>query len=342
MSRNGSGTYSLPAGNPVVTGTTISTTWANNTLNDLAAAMTDSVAADGQTPMTGDLDMNSNSIKNLADPTLSQDAATKIYTDTSITAQAAISAGLYLAKASNLSDVANVTTSRANLVAAKSGANSDITSITGLTTPLAVSQGGVGAATLTANNVLLGNGTSALQAVAPSTTGNVLTSNGTTWVSSQPTTSVIKQVISTTKTDSFTSTVEDAWTDITGMSINITPSSSSNKVMIMATLSVIATDNFIRGIRLVRNSTPIAVGDDGTGFEGTTSQIFSGGNSAATTCTLPVITVDSPATTSSTNYKFQFYLESSAVIGFTLNRPQTPSASTWNVVSSITAMEILG
>lgn len=65
MSRNGTGTYSLPAGNPVVTGTTISSTWANNTLNDIANALTGSVAADGQTPMTGQLDMNSNKIKNL-------------------------------------------------------------------------------------------------------------------------------------------------------------------------------------------------------------------------------------------------------------------------------------
>jgi hypothetical protein len=39
---------------------------------------------------------------------------------------------------------------------------------------------------LTANNVLLGNGTSALQVVAPGTSGNLLTSNGTTWVSSTP------------------------------------------------------------------------------------------------------------------------------------------------------------
>ena len=76
MSRNGSGTYSLPAGNPVVTNTTISSTWANNTMNDLAAALTDSVAADGQTPMTGDLDLNTNKIVNLADPTLVQDAVT--------------------------------------------------------------------------------------------------------------------------------------------------------------------------------------------------------------------------------------------------------------------------
>lgn len=53
----------------------------------------------------------------------------------------------------------------------------------GLSATLAVASGGTGAATLTANNVLLGNGTSALQAIAPSTSGNVLTSNGTTWAS---------------------------------------------------------------------------------------------------------------------------------------------------------------
>jgi hypothetical protein len=52
------------------------------------------------------------------------------------------------------------------------------------TTP--VSAGGTGSTTLTANNVLLGNGTSALQVVAPSTAGNVLTSNGTTWASTAP------------------------------------------------------------------------------------------------------------------------------------------------------------
>lgn len=51
MARNGSGTYSLPAGNPVVTGTTISSTWANNTLNDIATALTASIANDGQTPI---------------------------------------------------------------------------------------------------------------------------------------------------------------------------------------------------------------------------------------------------------------------------------------------------
>jgi hypothetical protein len=56
--------------------------------------------------------------------------------------------------------------------------------ITGIT-DLTVADGGTGASSITANSVILGNGTSALSGnlVAPSTAGNVLTSNGTTWVS---------------------------------------------------------------------------------------------------------------------------------------------------------------
>jgi hypothetical protein len=57
---------------------------------------------------------------------------------------------------------------------------------TNVTGTLPVANGGTGAATLTANNVLLGNGTSALQAVAPGSNGNILTSNGTTWQSTAP------------------------------------------------------------------------------------------------------------------------------------------------------------
>jgi hypothetical protein len=53
------------------------------------------------------------------------------------------------------------------------------------TTP--VSAGGTGSQTLTANNVLLGNGASALQVVAPGAAGNLLTSNGTTWASTAST-----------------------------------------------------------------------------------------------------------------------------------------------------------
>jgi hypothetical protein len=57
MARNGSGVYSLPAGNPVVTGTTISSTWANSTLTDISTALTGSLASDGQTSPTANLTM---------------------------------------------------------------------------------------------------------------------------------------------------------------------------------------------------------------------------------------------------------------------------------------------
>jgi hypothetical protein len=58
-----------------------------------------------------------------------------------------------------------------------------VNAATNVTGTLPVGNGGTGAATLAANNVILGNGTSAVQVVAPSTAGNVLTSNGTTWTS---------------------------------------------------------------------------------------------------------------------------------------------------------------
>jgi hypothetical protein len=76
MSRNGSGTYVLPVGNPVVTGTTITSNWANTTLSDIATALTGSVASDGQTPMVGPLAMGNNKITGVANGTASTDVAT--------------------------------------------------------------------------------------------------------------------------------------------------------------------------------------------------------------------------------------------------------------------------
>jgi hypothetical protein len=57
MPRNGSGTYSLPAGNPVVSQTPIRSVWGNTTLSDIATALTQSIARDGQTAPTGNLPM---------------------------------------------------------------------------------------------------------------------------------------------------------------------------------------------------------------------------------------------------------------------------------------------
>lgn len=57
MSYNGSGTYNLyTPGNPTVTGTTITSTWANNSLNDIATALSTAICKDGQTTTTANID----------------------------------------------------------------------------------------------------------------------------------------------------------------------------------------------------------------------------------------------------------------------------------------------
>jgi hypothetical protein len=66
-----------------------------------------------------------------------------------------------------------------------------------VTGTLPVANGGTGAATFTSNNVLLGNGTSAFQVVAPGSNGNVLVSNGTTWTSAAPAASGVSQARAT-------------------------------------------------------------------------------------------------------------------------------------------------
>jgi hypothetical protein len=76
MPRNGSGTYTLPAGNPVVTGTTISSTTQNTTMSDVASALTNSVSKDGQTTMTGNLPMGGFKLTGLASGSAATDSAT--------------------------------------------------------------------------------------------------------------------------------------------------------------------------------------------------------------------------------------------------------------------------
>jgi microcystin-dependent protein len=70
------------------------------------------------------------------------------------------------------------------------------TNVVEVTTHTPVSSGGTGAYTLTANNVIIGNGTSAVGFVAPGSSGNLLTSNGTTWTSAAaPTTFLTGMII---------------------------------------------------------------------------------------------------------------------------------------------------
>ena len=110
-----------------------------------------------------------------------------------------------------------MSTQNANAVAITGGTISGITD-------LAVADGGTGASSITANSVILGNGSSALSGnlVAPGTSGNVLTSNGTTWASTAP------QTITT-----------GAGTVSSGNSFNIT-TGSSGKCLIQIHTNVYA------------------------------------------------------------------------------------------------------
>ncbi len=112
-------------------------------------------------------------------------------------------------------------------------------------TAITVAKGGTGATTLTANAVLLGNGISAVNAVAPSTNGNVLTSNGTTWVSSTPSTTLIREIA-----DEFSAT-----TSQTSFTLTQTPSANSKVKMYINGVRISNAAYSISGTTLTYNAT---------------------------------------------------------------------------------------
>jgi hypothetical protein len=115
------------------------------------------------------------------------------------------------------------------------------------------------------------------------------------------------QVIQTVKTDLF-STTSSSLVDVTGWSATITPTSSSNRILVMASAYVNSPGTVAYGV-LVRNSTPIFIGDAAGASQPRASfgQAWGsgdgGGSSAGALWSLNYI--DSPATTSATTYKIQ-------------------------------------
>jgi uncharacterized protein (DUF1810 family) len=122
--------------------------------------------------------------------------------------------------------IANQTTQQATSNFNISGSGVIGTSLTAgslsLTTALSVANGGTGVNTLAANAVLIGNGTGAIQTLAPGTSGNVLVSNGTNWVSQAAPASGV----STVGSISATSNAKGA--TISGTTITLTPADGSN------------------------------------------------------------------------------------------------------------------
>jgi hypothetical protein len=148
------------------------------------------------------------------------------------------------------------------------------------------------------------------------------------------------QIQSVVKTDTFTM-ASTTFTDITGLSVNITPTNSANKILVIAHVNTVGTvTTSSSGIRLVRNSTAISVGD----AAGSRVQVSGGsnyGNYGVTITGDSIVFLDSPATTSSTTYKIQIQAYSSTAY---VNRSPVDSndPAYYRTVSSITVMEISG
>ena len=148
----------------------------------------------------------------------------------------------------------------------------------------------------------------------------------------------ILQVVSTTKTDPFSSS-STSYVDVTGLSATITPASSSNKIMVLVTAC--GNTNGSKGYgRIVRDSTAIAVGDaDGSKVQAT----FDMNNAASGNRGQSYVgsILDSPNTTSATTYKLQIRHENGAG-NANINRLHVNDDSAVNgrYSSTITLMEV--
>ena len=89
-----------------------------------------------------------------------------------------------------------------------------------VTGTVVVANGGTGLTTLTANNVIIGNGTSSVNFVAPGSNGNVLTSNGTTWTSAAPGAGGLEYVVKTANYTTFD--LEGVLADTSGGAFTVT------------------------------------------------------------------------------------------------------------------------
>ena len=184
--------------------------------------------------------------------------------------------------------------------------------------------------------VISGDTSGAITLAAPAVAGtNTITlpaSTGTVLTTGSPQSGGVIQVVTTNKTDTF-STSSGSFVDVTGLSVSITPKFSTSTILVLAFVNGSISGTTMM-CNLVRNSTNIAQ-PTGSPANGATTNI----TSAATDNSKPstIVYLDSPATTSSTTYKLQVRTENGSTTGYVNRRADS---ATHAYISTITVMEI--
>ena len=178
---------------------------------------------------------------------------------------------------------------------------------------------------------------------------STIKTNAITTVAGKPilnSTGSILQVVQTVKTDTFYSGTSETWYDITGMSATITPSSTSNKILVEFNLGkVCGINNNV--FKIMRNGSLMPGSGDAAGSRQQAHFTESNqGRDANHTGSLSYTYVDSPATTSAVTYQLQVRAEVTSSQGFGLNRTYTDTDATqgYNArcSSTVLLMEISG
>ena len=156
------------------------------------------------------------------------------------------------------------------------------------------------------------------------------------------TTGKVLQVVQTVKTNTFTTAASGhtTWTDITGFSLSITPSSTSSKILLMGDVQGSGSSySYVCAFRFNRDGTGIGLGDAMTGFDPATAGHIRAVQDNNSSFRVPMIYMDSPSSTSAITYKIQGQVEMG---GFYINRTADMKVSFFSTtsISSITAMEI--
>ena len=169
--------------------------------------------------------------------------------------------------------------------------------------------------------------------------GQLLTYDGAVWVNEVPAVPAgsVLQVVSVTKTDLFTMS-SATFAPITGYSATITPSSSSNKILVLTDLNMNVRSAIVGMVKLFRDAVELGAGD----VAGSRVRAFSGLYTATEGSTLVGGSfLDSPATTSALTYSAQIRA-ASGTIAINSSGSDSDQSGNARMSSTITLMEVAG